>query len=121
MAEEAAGVMICCMPNTTTVFKSVKGPVLSWLSSASERALRLTNPSRFRSGIFLSGSNSNLRSSLERKQLENSQNPIYCHPDPPDRHAAWVDTDVDTYSLQQLNPGNAGIGRKTEIEISREV
>ncbi|RYP77945.1 hypothetical protein DL771_000804 [Monosporascus sp. 5C6A] len=119
MAEETAGVMICCMPSTAAVFKSVKGPVLSWLSSMSERALRLTGQSR--SGILLSSSNSNLRRTLEHKTPENTRNPVYCHPGSHDRHTAWVETEVDTYPLPQLNPGQLCIGKKTEVEVSQAI
>ncbi|KAI1772253.1 hypothetical protein F4818DRAFT_180413 [Hypoxylon cercidicola] len=119
IAEETAGVMICCMPSVAAVFKAVKGPVQSWLSSVSERVLHITDSSGF--GTLLSGRNSNLKRSLGRNKYESSQNPIYCHPSPCDRHNAWVHTDVDACSLRDLDPGDTGIGKKTEVKVTQAV
>lgn len=106
MAEEAAAVMICCMPTTATFFKLAKAPVRSWLSSASGRALRLTGSHR--SDIHRSGSRTNLKGSLE-----SGWNAAYSHPQGREHNAIRVDREFDTYSLQQMNqkqtPSNVGV------------
>lgn len=109
MAEEAAGVVICCMPATAALFKHFKKPVLSWLSSASKLALRLTSSGR-------SGHYSN-----DKGSLESHRDPVYYHVEPQDHHAAWVDAEVDAHSLQQLGQGNTGVWKKTEVHVSESV
>jgi hypothetical protein len=122
MAEEAAGVIICCMPITAAGFKSVKGPMLSWLSSASERALRITtSSSRSRPGIPLAGSNYSLQEQKKVAANDSTRNLFNNHPTPHDRRTAWMDSDVNTYSLQQLNIDNAGNRKKPEMEILQTV
>ncbi|KAI3328370.1 hypothetical protein F4824DRAFT_493210 [Ustulina deusta] len=78
MAEEAAGVIVCCMPATAALFRKA-----------------------IRSPIVLSGSSSNLKENLERHKSDNIRNPVYCHPGSRDRHTAWVDSEPETHSLQQ--------------------
>ncbi|KAF2970324.1 hypothetical protein GQX73_g3175 [Xylaria multiplex] len=109
MAEEAAGVIVCCMPATAALFRKVKMPMPSWSSISKWTS---------RSPILLSGSSSNLKENLERHESINSRNPVYCHPGSRDRHAAWVDSEAETHSLQHLNLGNTGIGKQTGVEVS---
>lgn len=114
MGEEAAAVMICCMPSTSSLVKSLQEPVRSWLSNASQRALRLTGSNRTglpRSG---SGSMSNLKGSSE-----SNQDAIDSHPLPQQLHTAWANASSDNYPLQHLNVSNSRVWKKTEIQISR--
>ena len=118
MSEQAAGVMICCKPTTAALLRSIQGPVRSWLSSVSGRALRLT--SSYRSNMLHAGSQFELKENLDSNQAQ-----IYFRSDPHDYHAAWADAEVDTYSLQYLNPhlqpGNTGVWKRTDIEVSRAI
>jgi hypothetical protein len=95
MAEEAAAIIICCMPTTAALFKSIKTPLRDWLSSPSSRALRITTFKR--SGMTQSGSQYSLKGSLNNgwnagySQLHYGQ------------HATWVDADMGNYSLQHMD------------------
>jgi hypothetical protein len=133
MTEEAAGIMICCMPATAVVFKSVKGPLKSWLSSVSERTLRLTGSSAWSRSKLSENQDSNYRSGGSNGSAEKVvqggqgndggyyQHGVYCHPSQAYRHDAWVDTEVDSWSIHQLNPGHGGIGKRSDIEVTRMV
>lgn len=72
MAEQTAGVMICCMPPAAVVFKSIKGPLLSLLSSAGEHSRRLTGFSRTR---IHSVSDSNLKDAQNERVPESFEKP----------------------------------------------
>lgn len=114
MGEEAAAVMICCMPSTSSLVKSLQGPVRSWLSHASQRALRLTGSTHTgmpRSGV---GNLSNLKGSSE-----SNQNAIDSHPASKEHHIAWADANLDNYPVRQLKMSNGRVWKKTEIQISR--
>lgn len=106
MSEQAAAVMICCMPSTAAFFKSAKVPVRSWLSSVSGRALRLTGSNR--SDMPNSGSQSNLKGSLE-----SGWNAAYSNQQSHDHNGVWVDTEFDAYSMrkvsQQRTPPSVGV------------
>ncbi|KAI0902737.1 hypothetical protein F4823DRAFT_406970 [Ustulina deusta] len=108
MAEEAAGVIVCCMPATAALFRKVKMPRPSWMSF-SRWAIR--------SPIVLSGSSSNLKENLERHESDNIRNPVYCHPGSRDCHTAWVDSEPETHSLQQWDVGNTSIGKQTDVQV----
>lgn len=95
MAEEAAAVMICCMPTTATFFKLARVPVRSWLSS-SRRALRLTG--LYCSNMTHSGSQSDLKDSLE-----SGWNATDSNPQGRTHNAVRVDMEFDTYSLRQMD------------------
>lgn len=114
MGEEAAAVLICCMPSTSSLMKSVQEPLRSWLSNARQRALRLTGSSR--TGVVRSGggSQSNFKGSLER-----NRNAVYTHPAPKDRHTAWAGANIDTYPLRHLNTSTGGVWKQTDIQIYR--
>lgn len=115
MAEETAGVMVCCMTNTAAVLKSAKQPVLSWVSSTSDRVLRLTGSSR--TGSQLSGHGSQTQMTVEGKEPASSQTSVSEKPSSRDRHAAWVDAPGENYSFNSLDPGYTGIAKKTEIRV----
>ncbi|KAK0621944.1 hypothetical protein B0T17DRAFT_509243 [Bombardia bombarda] len=121
IAEVAAGVIICCMPSMVVVFRSVKEPMLSWITTTSQRALRLAGCSR--SGLSIPQySNPNSKVHLEGRYLDDGgrdRDAIYCHPGSFYRNDVWVDAELNTHSLEQLNPGSTGIGRKMEVEVSR--
>jgi hypothetical protein len=102
MAEETAGVIICCMPSTAIVFKSVKGPVASWLSS---KFSRLTGSSPSRDCRGRAKTRSQTYSSLGELSSPN----------------IWIDSEADAHSLQQLKPGNTGVIKKMEFAVSRTV
>jgi hypothetical protein len=102
MAEEAAGVIICCMPSTAIVFRSVKGPVASWLSS---RFLRLTGSSPSRDRRVRAKTRSQTYSPLGELSYPN----------------VWIDSEADAHSLQQLEPGNTGVFKKMDPIFSRTV
>ncbi|KAK4186022.1 hypothetical protein QBC35DRAFT_524564 [Podospora australis] len=82
---------------------ALKGPLLTLLSTASERALRLTGSSR--SGTRLKDDSGMVKSYPD----------YVTHPGSIDRHNAWVDTEGDNHSLQQLNP--EGIVKKSEVNV----
>lgn len=113
MAEEAAAVMICCMPTTAALFKSAKTPMRTWWSSLGSRVLRLTTLNR--SGMTQSGSQSSLKGSLNNGWSAAYPQPHY------GQHATWVDTDVGNYSLQEMDQqqmyGNTGVWKKTEVQV----
>lgn len=92
MAEEAAGIVICCVPSTAIVFKSIRGSQASWVLST---AKRLTGSSR-------SGG------STQRKGVENDGNSIYLHLASHSSHQDWNDIEAETHSLQHMNIGNDG-------------
>jgi hypothetical protein len=102
MAEETAGVIICCMPSTAIVFKSVKGPVASWLSS---KAQRLT-------GSYRSG---------DGKTMGSGGNPNHAHLSVRRFPGVAIKNEFDTYSLEQLNPSNSGVVKKMEFSVSQSV
>lgn len=105
--------MICCMPSTSSLMKSVQGPMRSWLSNASERAFRLTGSSRNGMPRSGAGSQSNLKGSLE-----SNRNALHSYPAPRDGHTAWAGTNPDTYPLRQMFSNSGGVWKKTEIQIS---
>ncbi|KAI0425309.1 hypothetical protein F5Y09DRAFT_322019 [Xylaria sp. FL1042] len=87
MSEEAAGVILCCMPATAALFKAVQFPMVSWLPfSKGKRTPRL-------------------RSNLEPRETVNSRDSIYCHPGI-NRHIVQVDSEVENYPLQHLDFSN---------------
>lgn len=115
MSEEAAGVMIFCMPPTASFFRRVEGPVRSWLSAVSWRALRTTRFSR--SGKYAGSSQSNLKKKLESRRKE-----VYLPSDLHGHHTAWVNTEAGNYPLQQLdstpNLSSSNVW-KTQLRVTR--
>ncbi|KAH8705547.1 hypothetical protein BGW36DRAFT_422101 [Talaromyces proteolyticus] len=103
MGEMTAGVMVCCMPSIAIVFKLVRRPILSGLSSAGQR---------------LTGS-SILTSSRSRKGTDINPNGPYFNLGSDSSHQIWIDTEANTYSLPHLNLGNAGIGKKIDFDVSQ--
>lgn len=107
--------MICCMPSTSSLLKSLQQPVRTWLSNTSQRALRLNGSSRTTSAPRFGGTS---QSSL-KGSVESTQDAIYCHPLPKERHSAWAGADTASYPLRSVKSSNDGVWKKTEIEISR--
>ncbi|KAK8076768.1 hypothetical protein PG994_004040 [Apiospora phragmitis] len=138
MVEETAGVIICCSPATTMVFKNAKQPVFSWLSSVSQRVLRKSsNSSTKNSGdhsyrlerIGSSGSQGSQGPIYHQRHQQgqngaNSQqmatNAVYDPVNPQDGHAAWAKANAKGGDLKHLHPGEYGIERKTEYQVSRD-
>lgn len=102
MAEETAGVIICCMPATAIVFRSVKGPVVSWLSS---KVSHMTRSSRSR----------------DRKGKGKTRSQTYSPLGELNSPNIWIDNEADTHSLQPLKPGNTGVIKKMEFTVLRTV
>ncbi|KAK8017152.1 hypothetical protein PG991_008228 [Apiospora marii] len=147
MVEETAGVIICCSPMTTKVFHNVKQPVVSWLSSISQRrksghtgssnSKNNTGENRGYSGgsqgsqgpIYrhqqdqqnekgLVNNNSTHNNNNSLHQI--ATNAIYDPVNPQDGHAAWADANGKDEDTEQLHPGVFGIERKTEYQVSRD-
>ncbi|KAK7917932.1 hypothetical protein PG985_009806 [Apiospora marii] len=149
MVEETAGVIICCSPMTTKVFHNVKQPVVSWLSSISQRrksghntaasnSKNNTGDNRGYSGgsqgsqgpIYhhqqdqtekgLVNSNNNHNNNNNNSLHQIATNAIYDPVNPQDGHAAWADANGKDEDTEQLHPGVFGIERKTEYQVSRD-
>lgn len=105
MAEEAAAVMICCAPTTASFYKLAKPSVRTWLSSASGRALRLSGSGSHRTDMPGSGSQSNLKGSLD-----SGWNAAYSHAQGREHNP---ERETDAYSLGQMNqkrtPASVGV------------
>lgn len=100
---------------------------MSWLSSTSSRALRLTGASRSgasRSGTSQPGvrpydSDSNLKHVMESRGSESSRGPINLHPGAYNNHSAWVDAESNTFDLPHMEPSRPGITMERTLEVSR--
>lgn len=146
MVEETAGVIICCSPMTTKVFNNVKQPVVSWLSSISQRrrsghhtgssnSKNNTGDHRGYSGgsqgsqgrIYHQQGQQNEKALVNNSNSHNNNNSlhqiatnaIYDPVNPQDGHAAWADANGQDEDTEQLHPGVFGIERKTEYQVSR--
>lgn len=145
MVEETAGIIICCSPMTTKVFSNVKQPVISWLSSISQRrkssgnntgssnSKNNTGDNRGYSGgsqgsqgpIYHQHGQQNEKGLVDNNNNNNSlqqiaTNAIYDPINPQDGHAAWADANGKDEDMERLHPGVFGIEKKTEYQVSRD-
>ncbi|KAK7961228.1 hypothetical protein PG988_012442 [Apiospora saccharicola] len=147
MVEETAGIIICCSPMTTKVFHSVKQPVISWLSSISQRRKNSGNNTGSSGSKNNTGDNRGYsggsqesqgpiyhqQGQIEKGLVNNNNhnnnnnslhqiatNAIYDPVSPRDGHAAWADANGKDEDMERLHPGVFGIERKTEYQVSRD-
>lgn len=109
IGEDAAGVVVCCMPASAALLRVLRKPGFSWVSP---------NVARSSSAGFHASKNSNFQNNLNRKKLDNSESQIYDHPGSTQRHDAWAHSDAETHSLQHLTTEDGSIGKRTDVNVS---